>query len=187
MTEYARFPARIQNSDPSDDKACGRQSAGSSSKGFWSKMLCARIFVIALTVSALIQSSLVSAENTASAPGSFEQVRKLADDGNADAQYKMGRIYEEGLVGELEDYKEAGKWYLKAAEKGHAQAQYKMGTLYTLGKGVPKDRLEAAKWFGKAAKQGYEPVKQQIQETGTKLKDQLLKDPLGFLQRKIGG
>ena len=75
-------------------------------------------------------------------------------------------MYEEGLVGATEDYKEAAKWYLKAAEKGHAQAQYKMGTMYTLGKGVYKDRIEAAKWFGKAAQQGYEPVKQQIQETG---------------------
>ena len=111
----------------------------------------------------------------------------MQNEGNAEAQYKLGRMNEEGLVGATEDYKEAAKWYLKAAEKGHAQAQYKMGIMYTLGKGVYKDRVEAAKWFGKAAQQGYEPVRQQIQETDTKLNDRMVEDPFGVLQRKIGG
>jgi hypothetical protein len=187
MREYVRFQTPIQNFRVSEDEACGGWFAGSSCKGFWSKKPCTRFLILGLILALLIPSAFARAESNQSSVGSFEQLKKLADDGNAEAQFKMGRIYEEGLAGGLEDYKEAARWYLKAAEKGNAQAQYKMGTLYTLGKGVPKDRLEAAKWFGKAAPQGYEPVKQQIQESGTKLKDQLLKDPVGFLQRKFGG
>ena len=145
------------------------------------------LLVLALTTGLLVQPASVAGENNQLPVASLEQIRKLANEGRVEAQYKLGRMYEEGLVGATWDYKEAAKWYLKAAEKGYAQAQYKMGTMYTLGRGVSKDRLEATKWFGKAAQQGYEPVKQQIQETGTKLKDQLLKDPLGMLQRKFGG
>ncbi len=187
MTEYIRFPTRVQNSFPSDDQACGRQYADSSGKGFSSKMPCVWILIFALIFPPLIPPALATAENDQPSPGSLEQVRKLADQGNAEAQYKMGRFFEEGLTGPTEDYKMAVKWYLKAAENGHAQAQYKMGIMYTLGKGVYKDPIEAAKWFGKAAQRGYEPVKQQIQDTGTKLKDQILKDTLGVFQRKLGG
>jgi TPR repeat protein len=46
--------------------------------------------------------------------------------------------------------------------------------MYTLGKGVQKDHMEAVKWFRKAARKGYEPLKQQIQEAGENLKNQLL-------------
>lgn len=155
-------------------------------KASWQGMPWAFFGVVALG-SLLFGQSVPAAEETYQFPvGSFEQCQKLAEQGNVEAQHKLGRMYEEGL-GVKQDYKEAVKWYLKAAEKGHAQSQYKLGTMYALGKGVSKDTLEAGKWFGKAAGQGYEPVKQQILETGSKLKDQLLKDPLGLFQRKVGG
>jgi TPR repeat protein len=186
MTDYMAFPTVLQNASTSMDKEWKLCLARSSLEGFWARMPWICLLVLALTTGLLVQAAWAAGENNQPTDGSLEQNRKLADEGNAEAQYKLGRMYEEGL-GLPQDSKEAAKWYLKAAEKGNAQAQYKMGTLYTLGKGVPKDRLEAAKWLGKAAQQGYEPVKQQIQETGTKLKDQLMKDPLGMLQRKFGG
>jgi hypothetical protein len=177
----------LQRARPSQRKGREAKVVYSWCQGFWSRTACACFLVVALTIGLLVQYVSAAGENNQTPVGSSEQIRKLADAGNAEAQYKLARMYEEGLVGATKDYKEAAKWYLKAAEKGHAQAQYKVGTLYTLGRGVSKDRLEATKWFGKAAQQGYEPVKQQIQETGTKLRDQLLKDPLGMLQRKFGG
>ena len=82
---------------------------------------------VALTIGLLVQPASAAGENNQPAVASLEQIRKLADEGNAEAQYKLGRMYEEGL-GLPQDYKEAAKWYLKAAEKGNAQAQYKMGT-----------------------------------------------------------
>jgi hypothetical protein len=155
-------------------------------KAFWPTRACACFWVVALSLLLFVQSVSATGENNQPPAGSFEQCQKLAEQGNVEAQRKLGRMYEEGL-GVKQDYREAVKWYLKAAEKGNAQAQYKLGTMYALGKGVRKDRLEAGKWFGKAAGQGYEPIKQQILETGSKLKDQLLKDPLGVLQRRVEG
>jgi TPR repeat protein len=177
----------FQNAKPAQEMGRKTQVIYSLCKGFGSPTPVACFLVFAVTIGLWVQSVSVAGENDQIPVAALEQLRKLANEGSVEAQYKLGRAYEEGLVGATEDYREAAKWYLKAAEKGNAQAQYKMGTLYTLGKGVSKDRLEAAKWFGKAAQQGYEPVRQQIQETGTKLKDQLLKDPLGMLQRRFGG
>jgi TPR repeat protein len=177
----------LQSGNSSPDNGAKAAVVYALCKGFRSSMPCACFLVLALTFGLLVHPAVAAAEDNKSPAGSLEQIRKLAEEGNAEAQYKLGRMNEEGLVGATEDYREAAKWFLKAAEKGHAQAQYKMGIMYTLGKGVYKDRVEAAKWFGKAAQQGYEPVKQQIQETGAKLKDRMLKDPFGVLQRKIGG
>jgi TPR repeat protein len=176
----------FQNAKP--DQKMGRkiEVVYSLRKGLGARISVASLLVLAMTIGLLAQYVSAAGERNQLSEASLEQIRKLAEEGNAEAQYKLAKMYEEGL-GLAQDSKEAAKWYLKSAGKGHSHAQYKMGTMYTLGKGVPKDRLEGAKWFGKAAQQGYEPVKQQIQETGTKLKDQLLKDPLGLLQRKLGG
>ncbi len=186
MKENTSLTAALQGANPSPDNGAEAAVVYSLRKGFWSSMPCACFLAFTLTIGLLVHPAFAADENNKPPVGSLEQTRKLAEEGNAEAQYKMGRMYDEGL-GVTQDYKEAAKWYRKAAEKGNAHAQYQMGTLCAQGKGVPKDRIEAAKWFGKAAQQGYEPVKQQIQEAGTKLKDQLLKDPLGMLQRKPGG
>ena len=49
--------------------------------------------------------------------------RCAAEQGNADAQYLLATIYEEGR-GVPQDYAEAVKWFRLAAEQGHARAQY---------------------------------------------------------------
>jgi len=52
--------------------------------------------------------------------------RPLADQGNADAQHRVGRMYEGGYGVPL-DYAEAVKWYRKAADQGNAYAQSNLG------------------------------------------------------------
>jgi hypothetical protein len=186
MKENITVARDLQGASPLPSNGAGSGAVYSLCTRFSSRIACACFLVIALAIGLSVHPASAADANNKSSDASLEQIRKLAEEGKPEAQYKLGRMYEEGL-GLPQDPKEAAKWYRKAAEKGNAQAQYQMGTLCAQGKGVPKDRLEAAKWFGKAAQQGYEPVKQQIQETGTKLKDQLLKDPLGMLQRKSGG
>jgi serine/threonine protein kinase len=48
--------------------------------------------------------------------------RDAAEQGDADAQNYLGRIYAEGR-GVVQDHAEAMRWYRKAAEQGHANAQ----------------------------------------------------------------
>ena len=52
--------------------------------------------------------------------------RLSAEQGVAQAQYKLGWMYSNGL-GVPQDYKEAVKWYRLSAEQGDAQAQYNLG------------------------------------------------------------
>src|SRR6266568_4988506 len=80
--------------------------------------------------------------------------RKAAEQGLAEAQYRLGFFYSWG-EGVAKDAAEAVKWYRKAAEQGNAEAQDKLGFRYAVGEGVPKDAAEAARWYRKAAEQGY--------------------------------
>ena len=82
-----------------------------------------------------------------------EAERLAADQGNAGAQYALGRKYANGQ-GVPKDDAEAVKWYRKAADQGNSWAQYALGWMYDNGRGVPKDDAEAVKWYRKAADQG---------------------------------
>ena len=54
---------------------------------------------------------------------SFLELRRLAEQGHADAQFTLGFRYDEG-EGVPENLVEAVKWLGLAAEQGHADAQF---------------------------------------------------------------
>ena len=78
----------------------------------------------------------------------------LAQQGDADAQFELGRSYTIGR-GVAEDDQEAVFWYRKAAEQGHVEAQFWLGAMHTSGRGVAEDDQEAVFWYRKAAEQGH--------------------------------
>jgi len=80
----------------------------------------------------------------------FEIWSALAEEGDAEAQYLVGYLYDDGL-GVPHDLSEAARWYRMAAEQNHAYAQYNLGILYADGIGVPLDVVEAYRWFMLAA------------------------------------
>ncbi len=82
-----------------------------------------------------------------------EAYRKAADQGDAEAQWRLGLAYRQGK-GVSQDDTEAMKWFRKAAEQGNIKAQCSLGNMYIIGEAVPKDYIEAMKWFRKAAEQG---------------------------------
>ena len=94
------------------------------------------------------------------AAASFEQAAKQ---GNADAQYQLGFMYETGQ-GVEQDYRRAAQWYEKAAAQGHAQAQYQLGCLYREGLGVEENDEEAEKWWQRAAAQGVAQAHRQLEK-----------------------
>ena len=84
----------------------------------------------------------------------FEETKRLAEQGDADAQYNLGLMYFRG-DGASQNYAEAVRWYRLAAEQGGAGAQFSLGLMYFSGsEGVPKDDVEAVKWYRLAAEQG---------------------------------
>jgi hypothetical protein len=59
------------------------------------------------------------------ADGLFDFQMKLAQKGNAEAQFKVGEMYETGF-GVKEDKAEAANWITKAADQGHETAGFKL-------------------------------------------------------------
>ena len=83
----------------------------------------------------------------------LEANRKLAEFGNAEAQYNLGLLYFNGL-GVGVDKVEAVKWYRLAANQGDADAQFNLGHAYYHGEGVSVDKVEGMKWMKLSAKNG---------------------------------
>ena len=65
-------------------------------------------------------------------------LKKRADHGDADSQYKLGKCYIDG-DGIEKNYEEAIKWLNKAANSNHAKALSELGYCYIKGIGVMKD------------------------------------------------
>jgi TPR repeat protein len=80
--------------------------------------------------------------------------RLAAEQGDADAQLKLGFMFTNGQ-GVAQDPAEAARWYRLAAEQGDADAQFNLGLGFKLGEGVAQDYVEAARWFRLAAEQRY--------------------------------
>ena len=72
--------------------------------------------------------------------------RKAAENGNAEAQFRLGF--------DCEDKAEAMSWLRKAAIQGFTGAQVQLGMGYMVGRGGSKDRTEAVRWYRKAAELG---------------------------------
>ncbi len=100
--------------------------------------------------------------------------RKAAEQGEADAQFNLARIYGSEVDGVYKkgravpaDDMEALKWYQRSAEQGHTQAQLKLGELYFEGAhGIPRNGVQAYKWIRLAATSG-EPTAEKLLATYT--------------------
>jgi TPR repeat protein len=79
--------------------------------------------------------------------------QESAENGNSDAQYKLGLLYLTGN-GALQDFAEAAKWLKLAAEQGYALAQYELGLIYRVGHGVAVDPIQSYVWLNLAAAAG---------------------------------
>jgi hypothetical protein len=79
----------------------------------------------------------------------IKELRPLAEQGNADEQFILGLMYDNGQ-GVTKDDQTAVKWYRKAAEQGQANAQTSLGVMYALGQIVAKDEVLAYMWFNLA-------------------------------------
>ncbi len=87
----------------------------------------------------------------------FVELRPLAEQGSAPAQFMLGLMYANGH-GVGRDYQAARSWYRKAADQADPRAEHNLGMLYFEGKGVAQDYQEAHKWFHLAAERGFVPA-----------------------------
>ena len=108
------------------------------------RMLIPRLLVA--TVASVVAVGLLVGQSD------IAELKTKAEQGNADAQYNLGLMYDLG-EGVPRDDAEAVKWYRLAAEQESARAQYNLCFMYAMGEGVPRDYVEALKWLNLAAAQ----------------------------------
>ena len=90
----------------------------------------------------------------AAADSALTDLRQRAVAGEAEAQFELGFLYNEGQ-GVPQDYGKAHAWYEKAAAQGFPEAQQNLGVLYAEGQGVRQNYTKAREWFEKAAAQDF--------------------------------
>jgi len=117
------------------------------------------------------RQSAVEAASTVSRPSAIDHdaqanslgsLRKLADRGDADAQWQMGVRYHNG-EGVPRDDAQAMQWFLRAAEQGHVAAQSALGAYYWAARGVREDLSKAYFWSVIAMAQGDEISKARLE------------------------
>ena len=94
------------------------------------------------------QKSASSAGNPSVETATTDQLRRMAENGDAAAENALGLRYFQGDEKSRipQDEAEAFRWFSRAAEDGSLAAQAKLGFLYWSGRGVAKDLNKAYFW-----------------------------------------
>lgn len=97
----------------------------------------------------IVPSLLASMAGAAEAP--LQELQKLADTGDAEAQFQLGKTFWHG-TGIKRDQAKALEYYRRAAQANHPEALAGLGAAYALGQGVgEKDAQAAVDYFRKSA------------------------------------
>ena len=79
---------------------------------------------------------------------SNEWIRKAAEQGDSEGQWRLGSMYEDGK-GVEKDLAKAVEWYQKSAEQGDSTYQWLLGSMYECGEIVEKNFSKAVEWYQK--------------------------------------
>ncbi len=117
----------------------------------WRFSLCAFTTLLCVGVSAPadVESAKRAYEQKDYATA-FKELTPLAEQGNAEAQVVLGKMYMMGR-GVLKDTDQAYRWFRASAAQGNADAQFFLGSFYLL---THKDIAQGLKWLRLSAEQG---------------------------------
>ena len=85
--------------------------------------------------------------------GAAEELERLAERGDAHAQYLTGLLYRDGTL-LIPDSQRAKDWFTQAAEQGLPEAQYTLGKLFLSDDMEVRDPDEGICWLKQAAESG---------------------------------
>ena len=134
------------------------------------KILITILFTLLISTSTIADFNKgANAYNSGDYRTAFKELLPYANEGNAEAQWALGRMYRLGN-GLLVDYSEALKWFKKSGNQGHDQSSAEVANMYywdTMhglnGHKVLSDKYNQSnsrnkklsfKWWEKAAEQG---------------------------------
>ncbi len=114
-------------------------------------LLCLSILLVSAPVA--VGADLASAKKAyeqQNYDAAFQQLTPLAEKGDAEAQFLLGKMYWKG-DGVLKDTDRAMKWLKASAAQGNADAQFFAGSYYLI---THRDVAEGVKWMRLSAEQG---------------------------------
>ena len=97
-----------------------------------------------------------------------EELGKLAEQGDAEAQWRLGTLYRNG-DGVRQSDRESVEWFRRAAEQRFVPALSALGSQYWAGRGVPQDYAKAYVWYDVALAEGDENAESQLQDLSAEL------------------
>jgi len=97
-----------------------------------------------------------------------EELGKMAEQGDAEAQWRLGTLYRNG-DGVQQSDTEAVELFRRAAEQKYVPALSALGSQYWAGRGVGQDYSKAYFWYDVALAQGDENAGSQLQDLATEL------------------
>ena len=104
----------------------------------------------------------------------FKEFSPLAEQGNANAQLYLGKMYLMGQ-GVLQDANQAMKWLKASALQGNADAQFFVGSYFVL---PHRDIAEGVKWLRLSADQGQQDAQLLLGKTYLQGDKDLPRDPV---------
>src|SRR5215470_11692840 len=117
------------------------------------------------------ENAILRAADQAVRTGDFSRaatlLRRSAESGNSEAQYRLASLYRSGR-GVPQDELLAFKWMKAAAEQNHPNAQFNLATMYLAGRGVASDAGLATVWLKKAASHGHDEAAKRLAEISTR-------------------
>ncbi|MBO0758648.1 MAG: sel1 repeat family protein, partial [Bradyrhizobiaceae bacterium] len=118
------------------------------------------------------ETAIMTAIDQAVRTGEFGRaattLRKLAESGNSEAQYRLASLYRVGR-GVPHDDGLAFKFMKSAAEQNHVAAQFNLGMMYLMGRGAAVNTAAAKIWLQKAASHGYDEAAKVLVPASTRL------------------
>ncbi|HJU05390.1 MAG TPA: tetratricopeptide repeat protein [Nitrospiraceae bacterium] len=108
------------------------------------------VLFIAITV-ALVGSGCTDVART----------RIMANQGDPQAQFKLGSMYAVGQ-GVYQDADEAARWFRLASVDGNPDILFKIGTMYATGKGIPRNYVTASRFYRSAADQDHSDAQTEL-------------------------
>lgn len=93
----------------------------------------------------------------------FEAFSGLVAQGNGDAMFYIGQMYENG-EGKPQNFSNAIRWYRRAAAQEHAEAYFRVGQMFENSVGVPRDFGAAFDAYSAAADLGHQEAELKMAE-----------------------
>lgn len=144
---------------------------------FWFQRYSVGAFAILLCSTLCFAADLQSAKRAYEQKNyavAFKEFSPLAEQGNADAQLYLGKMYMMGQ-GVLQDPNQAMKWLKASALQGNADAQFFVGSYFVL---PHRDIAEGVKWLRLSADQGQQDAQLLLGKTYLQGDKDLPRDPV---------